>query len=131
MRNKPLSFLCMAVALLLVSSAMFAHHGTAAYDMTKLTTLKGTVTDFRFINPHSEIYFDVKDDKDNVENWIAEANSVPVLSRFGWNKTTLKPGDQIIAAGNRSKNGSTTMHLRKIVLSNGQELSVDRDYDNY
>jgi hypothetical protein len=127
-----LSVLIPAAGLLLIGSGgVFAHHGTAAYDMTNMTTVKGTVTDFQFINPHSEIYFDVKNDKNEIEKWIAEGNSRTALSRFRWKKDSLKPGDQITAIGNRSKNGSTTMHLRKIILANGQELPVVRDYENY
>ena len=117
--------------LLIVPDALFAHHGSAVYGMTKVTTVKGVVTDFQFINPHSEIYFDTKNDKNETEKWIAEGNSGTALSRFGWEKDSLKPGDQITAIGNRSKNGSTTMHLRKLILANGQELPVDRDYENY
>ena len=129
--NRPLlSALCVCFGLLLSSGVLAAHHGTAAYE-TKLTTLKGVVTEFVFINPHSEIYFDVTNDKGEVEKWIAEGNSATVMSRSGWTKKSLKPGDEITVTGNRSRNGSTTMHLRKLVLANGKELPVDRDFENY
>jgi len=99
-----------AAGLILLSAPAFAHHGTADYDMTKLVTLKGTVTDFQFMNPHVTIYFDVKDDQGNVEKWAAEAAS----------------------ATGMSKNGSKNLHLRKVVLPNGQEFHVERveDYAN-
>jgi hypothetical protein len=74
--------------------------------------------------------FDAKNDKGEVEKWIAEGNSGTALSRIGWKKDSLKPGDEITAIGNRSKNGSTTMHLRKLVLASGEELPVDRDFEN-
>jgi hypothetical protein len=130
MMHKLLPALWVSLCLLNLSGPLAAHHGTAAYE-TKLTTVKGTVTDFQFINPHSEIYFDVKNDKGEVEKWIAEGNSATVMARFGWTRNSLKPGDEITATGNRSKNGSTTMHLRKLVLANGKELPVERDYENY
>ena len=60
-------------ALLLISGAAFAHHGAAGYDSNKLTTLKGTVTEFRFQNPHAQIFLDVKDSSGKVQNWILEA----------------------------------------------------------
>lgn len=125
--------LAAAAGLILVSASVFAHHGTADYDMTKLVTLKGTVTDFQFINPHTTIYFDVKDDNGNIEKWSAEAGSATGMSRIGWNKNMLKAGDQFTAVGNRAKNGSKNLHLRKVVLSNGQEYHVERaeDYANY
>jgi hypothetical protein len=65
---------------------------------------------------------DVTDDKGKSETWIGEANSPNVLSRHGWDRTILKKGDQITVIGNRGKNGSKTLRLQKVVLSNGQEL---------
>jgi hypothetical protein len=110
------------VVVLMVSRPAFAHHGASPYDTSKLTTLKGTVLDFQFINPHVEISVDVTDDKGKSETWIGEANSPNVLSRHGWDRTIIKKGDQITVIGNRGKNGSKTLRLQKVVLSNGQEL---------
>jgi Family of unknown function (DUF6152) len=112
----------LAVAVLIVPALMFPHHGTPAYDMTKLTTVKGTVTGFEFINPHVIISVEVRDEKGNVEKWTGEANSPNVLSRHGWSRNMIKPGDQITVIGNRAKNGSNTLRLQKVVLSNGQEF---------
>jgi hypothetical protein len=103
---------------------MIAHHSTADYE-TKLTTVNGTVTDYKLMNPHTQIFFDVKDDKGNVEKWVAETNSAVALYRTGWTKATLKPGDRITATGNRAVNGTPLMHLRKILLE-GQELPMGR-----
>ena len=69
MRAKIVVLMFGVVALLAVSGATFAHHGTAAYDTKNTVTLKGTMTDFRFINPHVQLYFDVKNDKGEVEKW--------------------------------------------------------------
>jgi len=110
------------VVLLLSSGSLFAHHGASPYDTSKLTTLKGTVTDFQFINPHVVLSVDVTDDKGKTENWVGEANSPNVLSRHGWDKDVIKKGDQITVIGNRGKNGSKTLRLQKVVLSNGREL---------
>jgi hypothetical protein len=112
----------MLVGLLVVSLPALAHHGTAAYETTKLTTVKGTATQFKFINPHVEITVEAKDDKGKIEHWLGEANSPNVLSRHGWSKEIIKPGDQITVIGYRAKNGSYTLRLQKIVLSSGQEL---------
>src|ERR1700688_4667301 len=114
-------FLGIAV-LLMVSAPIFAHHGTSAYDTTKLTTVKGTVTDFQFNNPHVIISVEAKDDKGKVEMWTSEANSPNVLTRHGWNPDIIKKGDQITIIGYRPKNGAKTLRLQKVVLSNGQEL---------
>ena len=114
--------LVVLVGLLVVSLPALAHHGTAAYETTKLTTVKGTATEFKFINPHVEITVQAKDDKGKIEQWLGEANSPNVLSRHGWNRNIMKQGDQITVIGNRAKNGSNTLRLQKVVLSNGQEL---------
>jgi hypothetical protein len=105
-----------------ISVPAFPHHGASPYDAAKLTTVKGTVSDFQFINPHVEIWVDVTDDKGKIETWMGEANSPNVLSRHGWNKDILKKGDPVTVIGNRGKNGSKTLRLQKVVLANGQEL---------
>jgi hypothetical protein len=104
---------------------LFAHHGTANYDMTKPITLKGTVTDFQFVNPHVLIIFEVKNDKGVVEHWQAEATSPNHLVRAGWSKTAVKSGDLISITGFRAKNGATVMRFQKMVLGNGQEISEE------
>jgi hypothetical protein len=129
MKIRSLLLVALVATLLMVSGPIFAHHGTAAYESNKLTSLKGTVTDFRYINPHSEIFFDVKDDTGKVTKWIGEAGSVTSMSRRGWNRNLLKPGDPITAVGNRAKNKSNSMRLLKIVLSDGKEYFVDRGED--
>ena len=108
--------------LLMVAAPIFAHHGTSAYDTTKLTTIMGTVTDFQFNNPHVMISVETKDDKGKVEMWISEANSPNVLTRHGWDRDIIKKGDQITIIWYRPKNGAKTLRLQKVVLSNGQEL---------
>ena len=87
-----------------------------------MTTVKGTVTEYLFINPHVLISVEMKNDKGKIEKWSAEGNSPNVLSRHGWSKDLIKPGDQITVMGNPAKNGSFTLRLQKVVLSTGQEL---------
>ena len=125
-----LSVLCVLTAwIFLISAPILAHHGGSSYDGKKLTTLKGTVTEFQFVNPHSEIFFDVTDASGKVQKWVAEAVSVASLSRYGWTKNTFKPGDQITITGNLARNGSYTMRLSKVVLPSGKVLSVERAED--
>jgi hypothetical protein len=112
-----------------IAVPLFAHHGTAPYDNTKLTTVKGTVTDFQFINPHVEIYIEVKNANGKVEKWAGEANSPNVLFRHGWNKNIMNPGDEITLIGNRAKNGTNNLRLQKVVLANGKELDPNSTAD--
>src|ERR1700689_2000901 len=100
------------LATLLVSSPLLAHHGEANYDTDKVVSVKGTVSDFEFINPHTLITVDVKNDKGEIEKWSCEARSPGMLVRVGgWDKTTLKPGDIITVFGYRAKNGATLRRL--------------------
>ena len=107
----------------ILSAPLFAHHGEANYDTDKMVSVKGTVTDFQFINPHVQISLDVKNDKGEIEKWIGEARSPAMLSRYGgWDKTTIKIGDVITFYGHRTKNGTPFMRLDKIVKADGTEL---------
>jgi hypothetical protein len=105
------------------SRPMLAHHSPAEYDTTKLVSVKGTVTQFEWTNPHAYIYLDVKDDKGEIEKWTAELGSLGMLSRANWRKDTVKPGDQITVFGNRARDGRMAMRLDKAALASGQELS--------
>jgi len=106
-----------------ISRPLLAHHGEANYDPEKKVSIKGTVTDFQFVNPHVQISIDSKNDKGEIEKWIGEARSPAMLSRYGgWDRNTLKVGDAITFVGHRTKNGTFFMRLDKIVLADGKEL---------
>jgi len=122
MKSRALKLFTGICVLLMVSVPLIAHHGTSAYDTTQLTTVKGTVADFQFNNPHVMISVEAKNDKGKVETWISEANSPNVLTRHGWDPNIIKKGDQITVIGYRPKNGAKTLRLQKVILSNGQEL---------
>jgi len=109
--------------LALVAASALAHHGTAGYNTAETVTVSGTVTDFRFVNPHSIVDFDVKDDKGQVQKWQGELTSPNHLVRAGWTATTLKADDQINVTGYRAKSGANSMWITKISV-NGQELRL-------
>jgi hypothetical protein len=116
----------LAVAFLFAgSTAIFAHHGNAAYDETKEVTLKGTVTEFDWANPHAQIYFDVKDAKGNVVHWGCETLSPGKLVRAGWSKDAVKAGDQITITLVAAKNGAPVGFLHKLTVDNtGKQLGI-------
>jgi hypothetical protein len=128
MKNKIFFFLVFAIGAAIFSGSVMAHHGSSVYD-SKLTTYKGTVTDFQFMNPHTEIWFDVTGADGKVEKWTAEAPSLTTMARLGWNKTSFKPGDQVTFAGNVAKSGAKIIRLRKVVFPNGKETVMDRGED--
>ena len=98
-----------------------AHHGTAEYDNSKTISLQGRVTTLQYLNPHALILFTVKDDKGQTTEWTAELQSPNLLSRRGWSRSTLKPGDQIIVTGHPVKNGAKAMSGQKVVFTDGRE----------
>jgi hypothetical protein len=112
MKNKQITFIALSAFLGLLSTPVLAHHGTAAFDMESVTTVKGTVTKFEFMNPHALIYLDVAGSKGDVEHWIAEESSNNHLSRSGWDKNTLKPGDRVTLAGHRARNGARVLEMQ-------------------
>lgn len=117
------------VVFLLVSVPIFAHHGAASYDLSKVTTLKGTVTGIQWINPHATINIDVNDTTGKTQKYIVESVSPLGLSRRGWTKDSIKLGDQITVTGNLSQNGTHILRLKKIVLPSGQEFTIDSGED--
>ena len=118
-----------AFAILLLSSSVFAHHGTSRYDLDKTITLSGTVTGFDWGNPHCLIHMDVKANNGEVQHWTLELASPFTMSHVGWNKDSLKIGDEIIADTHPAKNGvalgisATSRNVMKFVV-NGKPLSA-------
>src|SRR5882672_5856526 len=116
--------LTVAFAVLFISVPLRAHHGETNYDTEKVVSVKGTVTDFEFINPHVQIFMDVKNANGEIEKWSCEARSPIMLVRVGgWDKNTLKPGDVITATGFRARSGSPILRLQKIVLADGKVMA--------
>ena len=110
--------------LLAIAVPMFAHHGTGvSYDNSKAFTVKATVTEFRYANPHPQLFFDVKDDKGNVVNWRLDGYPPVVLSRTGWKRdATLKPGDRITVFGWQARDGTNWAHGRQVTFQDGKKL---------
>ncbi len=128
MTTKAVTGFALILALAVFCAPALAHHGAATYD-PKLTTVKGTVTSFQFMNPHSEVLFDVTGADGKIEKWTAECPSATTMARLGWNRTIFKPGDQITFSGNAAKSGAKIVRLRKIVFPNGKEMMIDRGED--
>jgi hypothetical protein len=115
------------ITALLLAIPLLAHHGAAAFDVTKMVTVKGTVTDFQYVNPHVQVYFDAKNDKGEPEAWQGELTAPNKLSRAGWTKRTLKPGDMITVTGNPAANGAHTLWIRKLIGPDGESLQLFED----
>ena len=119
MKNKLLTAL---LGLLAVSSPLFAHHGSAAYDTTKRLNMKATVTEWFWANPHCFLKFDAKDEKGNVVHWVAEASNPPDLVQLGWSQNTVKTGDEVTVNIMPAKNGQPIGRLQTVTLADGHVL---------
>jgi hypothetical protein len=120
-----LKALALAAAGLIVSVPMSAHHGDAVYDTTvKPITLKGTVTQWIWANPHCVLQFDVTENG-QVAHWVAETTAPPSLINRGWTKQSLKAGDQVAITVLPVKNGRTVGRLIEVVFPDGQKLPRD------
>ena len=127
-----------AASVLVFCGPALAHHGAPSlYDVLHPITIKGTVTEFVFANPHAQIYLDVKSDKGEVVQWSIETNGPGQLRRAGWTRETLKPGDTIAVTLIPAKNGAPVgfsgwaLGGGKIVLANGQTITTQEKPDNY
>jgi len=99
-----------------------AHHGAASFDTTRELTLKGTVTEWIWANPHCFLKFDAKDDTGTVRNWAVEVSNPTDMTRLGWARTSFKGGDEVTVTLQPVKSGAPVGRLRSVVLPNGQTL---------
>jgi len=122
MKGERIMRFTLAVSVLLAAAPLSAHHGASEYDMTKIVTLRATVKELQFVNPHTLLDFIIKDDGGKASEWVGELPSPNLLSRRGWSRSTLKPGDQVTVIGAPAKNGQNGMQVKKLVFPDGHEL---------
>lgn len=124
MKNRLVTGFLAGAAFLSISVSLFAHHGNAAYD-SRTVTVKGTVTAWVWTNPHTFLKFDAKDEKGNVTHWLGEWNAPSTLVNFGITAKSFKPGEEVTVTMNgMSKTGQPVGRVTKVVLPDGQELSM-------
>lgn len=113
---------CLLTGVLAAASAL-AHHGRAAYS-TDIVTVEATVTEFRFVNPHVQIYFDVTNEAGEVEQWQGELTAPNKLARGGWTKNTLQAGDRIQISGRLGRGGGHSVAINEIIMPDGQAIPL-------
>jgi len=102
-----LNALLVTMGVGMASIPALAHHGTGvAYDTNSPTVLTGTVTEFKWLNPHAQLFLDTKDASGNVQHWAVEMNSPGVMTRQGWTRRQFKPGDEVTITVYPSKAGA-------------------------
>ena len=111
---------------LLLALPMLAHHSfSAEYDTSKPVTLKGKFVKMDWVNPHSQVYFDVVDEKGEKHTWRAETPPPNGLYRSGWRKNMLKEGDDITVQGFMAKDGDYIMWSQTVTLGDGSKLTLN------
>lgn len=119
---KRLALLCLLTAAGIGTAD--AHHSFATFDMTRTIALKGTVHSFEWSNPHTWVWLDVTNAQGTTVTWGLEGAAPGELSRHGWTKHSLNPGDKISVDIHPLKTGQNGGSFSKIVFDDGRELGA-------
>jgi hypothetical protein len=124
MRSKMMAVLLLAAGSVAFSIPLFAHHGTAAFQNEKRITVKGTVTEWLWSNPHCLLGVDVKGDDGSVVHWVGETQNPVSITNVGWSKAAIKVGDEVTVTIFPVKNGMPLGRVVSVVLPNGKTLKT-------
>lgn len=124
MKRKSILIVALGVAMALACLPGLAHHGAAAYDTSKTVTIKGTVKQWNWTNPHCLLFVDTTDDAGQAVHWILETQNPLSMSNMGWAGDSFKPGDPITVRATPAKNGRPIGLVVDVVLANGHKLNA-------
>ena len=111
------------LALVSVAVPLSAHHSWPV-SYSQLVTVKGTVAEFIWANPHPVITLEVRTNDGAIEKWLDGGPAINRMEANGWTKTTVKPGDVITGIGYQFADGQKIVRLERVVLSDGKELRL-------
>jgi hypothetical protein len=117
------SLVLVVMAAVAVTVPLPAHHSWPV-NMTRLVTVKGTVTNFAWENPHPMITLEVKTDQGKVEKWQVGGPAINRMEGNGWTKATVKPGDVLTGIGYQFSDGQKILRLERVIFADGQELRL-------
>jgi hypothetical protein len=113
-----------AILVLIFAVAPLAAHHTWPVSYERLVTVKGTVIDFRWANPHPMMTLEVQTNAGQKERWDIGGPAINRMEPNGWTRTTVKPGDVITGIGYQFADGQKIIRLERVVLSDGKELRL-------
>ena len=122
---------CLFGVLVVVAGAAYAHHSAPVfYKVDERTTVSGTVTEFRFSNPHAILTLDVVGEDGEKHVWTAETTSPSILRRRGWSQASFKPGDKVKLEGMPSHDGTYLMRITRAYREDGTEIGLPPGTNN-
>ena len=126
MGKRSIVFFAMAFGLVGITAPLWAHHGTANFenDPAKRVTLKGTVVEWVWANPHCFLQFDAKDQDGKMVRWVVETSNPPDMVNRGWSIRSFKAGDEVTVTIKPVKNGKPIGSVVQVVLADGRVLSA-------
>lgn len=104
------------------SGLALAHHSTAEFDYTQVVRLQGTVTEFRWVNPHSHIGLYVELEDGTAQTWSVECGNPSINSRRGWTSRSIESGDEVELVISPARDGRPYGTLRVMTLADGSQL---------
>jgi hypothetical protein len=117
--------------LVFAAGVAYAHHSAPVfYKVDERTTVSGTVTEFRFNNPHAILKLDVVSENGEKQEWMAETTSPSILRRRGWSQSSFKPGDKVKLEGMPSLDGSYLMRITRAFREDGTEIGLPPGTNN-
>lgn len=122
MRRRAIVHAVIAAALLLGPGPSNAHHGAATFDTVGEITLKGTVTEWVWSNPHSILRLEVAAPDGSVRKWSVATSNVADLSKRGWTRRTFTTGDEVTVTIQPAKSGEPVGMIRNVLLADGRKL---------
>ena len=121
--NKTMFSSAIVIAVLAAAVPISAHHSWPV-DMSKLVTVKGTVTEVMWKNPHPMFTLEVRTSDAKTEKWTVGGPAINRMEANGWTPKTIKPGDMITGIGYQFGDGQKIIRLEKVVLPDGKEMRV-------
>lgn len=121
---KTVGILALVVCALVSSVTQLSAHHSWPVSNDKLVTVKGTVVDFTWANPHPMITLDVQTASGQMEKWQVGGPAINRMEANGWTKTTVKKGDVITGMGYQFSDGQKILRLERIVMADGKEMRL-------
>src|SRR6185503_20247451 len=110
------------MSLLITTVPVFSHHADVAYERTSIELKNATIVKVAWINPHGVVSCDVKDEGGKVTRWVLEMGSPSAMTRVGWNRNSISPGDVVKIDVNPAKNGTNFGRLLRVTMADGKTL---------